>query len=251
MTQHAHLDPSAFFLAGGPVGVLLLHGFTGAPPEMRLLGDDLHAHGYTVSAPLLPGHGATVEAMNRCRWIDWAEHAAQALDELRSQCEQVFVGGLSMGAVLTLYLTAHHHGLSGAMLYSPAVLVADWMLPLSAILKYIIPIRTKSGGRNLNDPQAHLHLWSYDEHPIAAAHEFWKLQRRVRRRLPQVVCPLLIIHSTGDSVIHPQSAQYTYERAGSQDKTLLTLHDSGHCLTVDSEWEWVAERTRAFIQSHT
>ena len=42
MTRHPHLDPAPFFLEGGPVGVLLVHGFTGSPPEMRLVGDYLH-----------------------------------------------------------------------------------------------------------------------------------------------------------------------------------------------------------------
>lgn len=73
MTQNPHLDPSAFFLEGGATGVLLLHGYTGSPPEMRQIGDDLHARGCTVSAPLLPGHGATPEALNRWRWTDWAD----------------------------------------------------------------------------------------------------------------------------------------------------------------------------------
>ena len=61
MTRYSHLDPNSFFLQGGSMGVLLIHGFTGAPTEMRLLGGFLHQNGLTVSAPLLPGHGTTVE----------------------------------------------------------------------------------------------------------------------------------------------------------------------------------------------
>ena len=74
--------------------------------------------------------------------------------------------------------------------------------------------------------------------------------RRVRRLLPRVTCPLLIAHSPLDQAIHRHSARYTYERAGSTDKELLTLHDSGHCLTVDSEWESVSQKTYEFIQAH-
>ena len=74
--------------------------------------------------------------------------------------------------------------------------------------------------------------------------------QRVRRLLPGVTCPLLIVHSTLDQAIHPHSARYTYERAGSADKELVTLYDSGHCLTVDSEWESVAQKTYEFIQAH-
>ena len=250
MTRHSHLDPSPFFLEGGPVGALLIHGFTGAPPEMRLLGDYLHERGLTVSGPLLPGHGTSVEDMNRARWSDWTGHVEQSLADLQARCEKVFVGGLSMGALLTLYLAAHHPELSGAIAYSPAVVVADRLIYLSPIFKYLMPKKPKSGESDLTDPEADLRLWSYEDNPAFAAHELLKLVWRARRLLPQVTCPLLVIHSTLDQAIHPQSARRTYERAGSTDKELVTLHNSGHCLTVDSEWESVAEKTYEFIQAH-
>ncbi len=131
MTQHAHLDPSAFFLEGGytgegdRTGVLLIHGYTGSPTEMRWIGDYLHARGLTVSGPLLPGHGTTPEAMNRCRWTDWTGHVEAALADLRARCTRVFVGGLSMGSLLTLHLAARHPDLPrGDHRYSPAVWTA-------------------------------------------------------------------------------------------------------------------------------
>lgn len=37
-----------FFLPGSHKGVLLVHGFTGSPSEMILLGNDLYKRGYTV-----------------------------------------------------------------------------------------------------------------------------------------------------------------------------------------------------------
>ena len=250
MTQHAHLDPSPFFLDGGPTGVLLIHGYTGSPPEMRLIGDYLHQRGMTVSGPLLPGHGTSVADMNRCKWTDWTGHVEQALADLQARCELVFVGGLSMGAVLTLYLAAHHPELAGAIAYSPAVWVADRQIYLTPLVKYLTPTRPKSGESDLVDPQAGQRLWSYDEDPLFATHEFLKLSLRVRRLLPQVVCPLLVVYSTGDGAIHPQSAQRTYQRARSADKQLVEIHNSGHCITVDGQWEFVADKTYQFIREH-
>ncbi len=87
-------EPAPFFLDGGPTGILLIHGFTGSPPEMRLVGDYLHVAGLTVSAPLLPGHGTAIEDMNRVRWQDWAEHVEAAYQELRSRCELPAAGSL-------------------------------------------------------------------------------------------------------------------------------------------------------------
>jgi carboxylesterase len=249
MTKSPHLDPSPFFLEGGPVGVLLIHGFTGSPPEMRLLGDYLHQYGFTISGPCLPGHGTSVEDLNQRKWNEWANHVDRALVDLQARCQPVFVGGLSLGALLTFYLAAHHSEVAGAMAYSPAIMISDRRSHLVPVLKYVIRQLPKPED-DLTDPQARLRLWSYDMYPIPASHEVTKFIKQVKRLLPRVNCPLLIIYSTEDQTIHPNSAQFTYERVGSPDKELVRLHNSGHVVTVDREWETVAEKTHQFILDH-
>jgi alpha-beta hydrolase superfamily lysophospholipase len=118
--QNPHLDSSPFFLEGGPSGVLLLHGFTATPVEVKLMGQYLHERGYTVSGPLLPGHGTTIEAINVCSWRDWVDHAARAYAELTARCTRVFVGGESLGGLLTLYLGSAYPEIAGLILYAPA-----------------------------------------------------------------------------------------------------------------------------------
>lgn len=250
MTQHAHLDPSPFFLQAGATGVLLIHGYTGSPTEMRWVGDYLHRQGLTVAGPLLPGHGATSEAMNRCRWTDWTGHVERALAELQARCDRVFVAGLSMGSLLTLYLAGRHPDLAGIILYSPAVWVRNWRLYLAPIARYFVASQPKSGISDLVDPKADLQLWSYDVDPVGAAAELLKLMLRVRWNLGKITCPALIISSQGDSAIHPESARRTYARLGSRDKQWLTLEESGHCITVDVKWQWVAEQSYQFILNH-
>lgn len=250
MTRHAHLDPSPFFLAGGSTGVLLIHGYTGSPTEMRWIADSLHGRGFTVSGPLLPGHGTTPEAMNRCRWTDWTGHVEQALADLRARCSTVFVAGLSMGSLLTLYLARQHPDLPGAMLYSPAVWVQNRLLYLSPLARHFVGAQRKSEASDLVDPQADLQLWCYEVDPVGAAAELLKLMLRVRRSLAKITCPVLIIHSPGDRSIHPESARCTFERLGSRDKQLHTLEESGHCITVDVKWQWVADKSYEFMHAH-
>ena len=63
-------------------GILLLHGFTATPGTMRPLGEALHRDtGFTVYAPLLPGHGLTPEEMAKTRWYDWFRASQQAFDK--------------------------------------------------------------------------------------------------------------------------------------------------------------------------
>lgn len=244
-------DPTPFLLEGGATGVLLIHGFTGSPAEMRLLGEHLWKQGYAVSAPLLPGHGTTVTEMNRCHWQDWTAAAENALQDLQERCDTVFVAGLSMGSLLTLYLAAQHKNLPGIVLYAPAVWLSNASIYVTPLAKYLIATRPKSGKSDLTDPSAKSRIWSYDQEPVGAASELLRLILRVRRMLPQITCPLLIVHSTGDSRIHPQSAQRTCKRVHSTDCQIVTLENSGHCLTVDSEWRTVAELTTEFVCRHS
>lgn len=247
MTQHAHLDPAAFLLEGGSRGILLVHGFTGAPPELRLLGDFLHERGMTVAAPLLPGHGTTPEDMNTKRWEDWTDHVEGALADLRRRCDTVFVGGLSMGALLTVHLAARKPGIAGILLYAPALRIADRTLPLARLARHVMPLRPKKP-KNLADPASDQRIYSYDRSPVAAAAQLHRGCKRTRRDLPRVRCPALVVHATGDTVIHPRSAAETLALLGSSDKGMLGLHDSGHCLTADKEWQVVAGRSLAFVE---
>jgi carboxylesterase len=247
MVQNAQLDPAPFFLEGGRTGVLLIHGYTGAPPEMRWVGDYLHQRGFTVSAPQLPGHGTTPHDMNRRRWREWTAHVEQALDMLQARCRPVFVAGLSMGSLLALHLAIRRPALPGIVLYSPAVWVSNRLLALAPFAKHFKQTRPKSGKSDLFDPEARGRLWSYDVDPVAAAAELLGLMRAVRRRLSDVTCPALILYSRCDRTIHAESAQRTFARLGSRDKQLVALDASGHCITVDGERELVAARTYEFI----
>src|SRR5689334_6828638 len=93
-----------FEAEGGPVGVVLSHGFTGTPQSLRPWAEYLAAAGFTVSLPLLPGHGTRWQDLNATRWTDWYGEIERAFDRLRGRCDQVFAGGLSMGGTLVLRL---------------------------------------------------------------------------------------------------------------------------------------------------
>ncbi len=67
-----------FSAAGGPEGVLVLHGFTGNPFSMRTLAQRLGEAGHTVELPLLPGHGTAIDDMIETRWDDWSSAAEAA-----------------------------------------------------------------------------------------------------------------------------------------------------------------------------
>src|SRR5260370_19445811 len=106
---------------GGPVGVLVLHGFTGSPRTIRPWAEHLAEAGLTVSAPRLPGHGTTWQDLARTGWRDWYGCAEEAFTALTAKCDQVFVTGLSMGACLALRLAeVHGKTVSGVVVVNPS-----------------------------------------------------------------------------------------------------------------------------------
>src|SRR5690349_17638544 len=109
---------------GGPVGVLVLHGFTGNPQSMRPLAEGFAAAGYSVEMPLLTGHGTVVEDMLDTTWADWSADAEAAYQRLAARTETVVVAGLSMGGSLTLWLATQHPELPGIICVNPATQAA-------------------------------------------------------------------------------------------------------------------------------
>ena len=95
------------------------------------------------------------------------------------------------------------------------------------------------GDDDLGDPQAVERGWSYDETPLWGASEVYLLQQKVRRALPQIHQPILIVQGRRDAHLHPRAAEELYDAVASTDRTLVWLEHSGHNLLIDGERESV------------
>ena len=251
MSTSSSLDPSPFVLEAGQVGILLIHGFTASPTQMRLIATVLHQHGLTVAAPLLSGHGTSLADLSKQRWQNWTKHVDLALSDLKSRCKTVSVAGISLGSLLALYLASEHPDLKGVILYSPLVKMPGGLgIHLVPLLKYIVREVPKAPDF-VTDPHALDQLWDYRSVSLFAVHEMVRLRARVQSLLPRITTPTLIIYSTLDRLIARNSAKFTYDQIGASDKTLMALHNSGHDVTLDSEWEKVADYTYQFIRKHS
>jgi carboxylesterase len=253
MTSADKPTPTPIFLPGGKTGILLVHGFTGSPPEMSLIAEYLHGKNLTVSAPLLPGHGTTPQELNRTHWEDWVNHAEAALAEIRSKCDPVFIGGLSLGSLIALQLAEVDHEIPGIIVYSPAVMLRSRGGILVPIIDHFVRLLPKSKLQkdDLFDSRAKDRIWDYDQVPLVALGQLLEFGRKVRRNLGEVNCPMLVVYSTQDMSIHERSAQTVFDKIRSTQKKMVTLHKSGHVVTLDQEWLEVAEQTYRFIQENT
>ncbi|MGZ4486244.1 MAG: alpha/beta hydrolase, partial [Nocardioidaceae bacterium] len=125
---------------GGPVGVLLCHGFTGTPQSLRPWAEHLAAHDLTVSLPRLPGHGTTWREMNLTTWEDWYAELDRALTQLRARCDEVFVMGLSMGGTLVLRLAQERAGhVAGVVVVNASLATERKDAKLLPLLSKVLP----------------------------------------------------------------------------------------------------------------
>ena len=244
------LDLNPFFFEGGPTGCLLIHGFSGSPPEMRLMGEYLAGKGLTVLGVRLAGHGTTPEDMARTGWRDWVASAEEGLRELESLCEQVFVAGLSMGGLITLHLAAHHP-LAGIVAMAAPAYITDWRFRFLPLAQYFIRWVTPDIESDLTDSEAEKRLSSYRVLPVRCIVSLGQLMRLARRELPQVKAPALIMQGEKDHHVPVDSARVIFEELGTAEKEIVWWPNSGHCITVDSEREAVWARAHEFIVKHS
>jgi len=251
--KSASVNPVRFESGSGTTGVLLLHGYTGSPPEVALLGEFLAARGMRVVAPLLPGHGTSAQDLNRQSWRDVADAAAAELYDLQGECEHVFVGGLSMGGLLALYLGEHCAGIAGILSMSSPLYAKSklrFLLPIARRLVDTIP-KSNAPDLSVHDPSCARFLWSYDCEALQFASELISLIAKVRRDLAKVHAPLLVFAGAHDNTVPPKAAYEIVKRASSPHKKLVLLANSGHCLSVDSERQEVFATTARWIQEIT
>jgi carboxylesterase len=238
----------AFSFEGGPVGALLVHGFTGSPYSMRPWGEHLAANGLTVLGPRLPGHGTRWQEMNLTRWQDWYGEVERSFDTLRRRCDDVFVMGLSMGGTLSLRL-AEEKGddLAGVVTVNASLLTLRKDAKLLPVLSKLVP-SVKAIGDDIKKPGTT--EMAYDRTPLRAAASMAQLWRVVQADLGRVTQPLLAFRSADDHLVEPASGAMLLAKVGSSDVREVVLHDSYHVATLDNDAPLIYAESLAFVRSH-
>ncbi|TCO74820.1 alpha/beta hydrolase [Marinisporobacter balticus] len=241
---HHYTKP--FFHEGNDEGCLLIHGFTGTPAHMQLLGKALNKEGYTVNGILLKGHGTCVEDMNECNWKDWMQDAVDGYERLRKKCSKVYVLGLSMGGVLSLLL-AEKYPVERIVSIATPVLIYDRFALLAPIVKYFMPYKKwkSEPTQGQNDTKNSI---AYASIPIGAVPSLLKLMKQAKKNLSKITCPTLIVQSHMDQTVKPMSAQMIYDKISSKEKEILWLKRSKHVCTSGPEVKCIHEKIIAFLE---
>ena len=267
------IQDAEFFLKGGHAGVLLVHGLTGTPAEMALLGKGLNKAGFTVHGVQLAGHCGSEDDLLASGWRDWCASVQDAAARMRQNCSHMFVAGLSMGALLALDLAAEQPDwIAGVGVLGATFRYDGWGIPPIARLSFLLPALKRLGlfGRTsfverapygLRDERIRarisMAMFSQDSsvaglpgNPWHSLAELHTLAVRTRRRLPRVTAPCLVAHATEDDVASLQYNAGLVMRRVSGPVELLPLADSYHMITIDRERRLLIERLAEFFTRH-
>lgn len=266
---HTRIRQADFFLHGGRAGVLLIHGLTGTPAEMRFVGKGLHRAGFTVHGMQLAGHCGDEADLLRTGWRDWYRSVGDAASALRERVDHLFVAGLSMGAVLALKLAADRpHDVDGVAAYGTTFRYDGWSIPPIARLSFLLPLVTRLGiGRQrrfmesfpygIKDERIRQRIAGsmlagdsaaagLPGNPWPSLAEFYQLAAGMRRQLGRVCAPCLVMHAAEDDVASVGNAHLVARSVSGPVETVL-LDDSYHMITVDQQRDHVIARSADFF----
>lgn len=238
--------------AGNDVGIVLVHGFTGSPFEVRFLGEQLAREGFTIRAPLLPGHGTTLDDLDRTTWNDWTEAVERAVDAMHIRCGRVAIVGQSLGGLLALHLASHRRDVTCvASLAAPLWLeglsarVAAWTTrgPLRGVRA--IP---KLGGSDVRDKRVKRENPCYPAIPTKALAQLLDFMHVVEDALPRVSQPVLVVHARQDHTAPVACAAKIAELT--RAVRVRILDRSYHLIAADVERDIVAAEVTTFLRRH-
>jgi len=219
-----------------PGAVLLLHGYNDSPQAIASFAHALHARGWSVRVPLLPGHGRTLQAFAASTADEWVAAARHELNAALATHASVAVGGLSMGGAIAMVLAAKHPNVKAVVGFAP-FLHAAWPLRLLMLAAPIASLGGRyvwsGGGRSVHDPDALAAMISYGRSTPGLLVQLGRVLRMARAVLPRVRQPVLVMASREDNRIPPSATEEAFAMIGSTDKTLHWTSGAGHVVTVD------------------
>ena len=243
--QNANLDGATFTLDGQKdICVILVHGFTATTVEVRPLAEYLNQRGFSVVAPLLPGHGTNPDDLNQTTWKEWVDKVEIVHRRCATDYKNVFIGGESMGGVLSLYVAAMNPEITGILLFAPAIMVEK--LSFSRYMRFFRKEVKKTNSEE--NHKSDLFPWQgYKVNPTKAAYQLYLLQQATKKKLKEINQPTIIFQGKYDKTISMEGPILIYNQIQSDKKELILLENSEHCVLLERDFQLLSRKAEEFI----
>jgi carboxylesterase len=248
--------------------VLLVHGLTGVPLEMKFIGKALHKEGFTVVCPLLEGHAKGTKELLKTNWRDWYATIEKTFLALRERFKKVYVAGICVGGMIGLNLAAEYGEMvEGAAIYSAAIRYDGWNIPVHGFLSFLIPLignlpPLRYMGFDERPPygikddrlrkiilRSDILKETHHNFPYPMLKEMYALNSEMEKKYQKIKAPTLLLHAKNDDLSHYRNSEYIYKKI-TAPKEMHLLEDSYHMIHIDKERDKVAKMTTDFFNKH-
>jgi esterase/lipase len=206
---------------------------------MLPLAYHLHTYGLTVYVVRLRGHGTSPYDLQQRSWQEWYASVLRGYRCLQAVTEVQFAGGMSTGGALALYLAAQRLGpLRGIFAIGAPIKLQQRFLRLVPVVKTV---------RDFVRAEPENPCTNYTYHPLQAVRQLIQFIEEYQQVLSQVTVPTLLVQARGDPTVHPDSAQYIYDRLQLPDKKILWKAIDRHVIVSARDTE-VHDDILTFLQ---
>jgi len=252
--EQRHLVNQPFFFAGNnKKGVLLVHGWTSTPYEVRRLGEYLNRSGYTVLGMQLSGHGSVPRDLEGIKREQWGQDTAAGYQQLKQTCEKVYICGTSIGATLAVGLAHKNQEIAGLVLMATPYKIR-YELAVSFFAKLLVRFgvkyRKKFYPPTFGAATTITRVISYQTYPLSSVLETFELIKESRLYYPRITQPCFVLQSTHDHIVSADSINMIYDEISSKIKRKKYIEKAYHTFISDIKNEHVFIDILAFLDAN-
>jgi carboxylesterase len=249
--ERSLLNKPFYFKGTNGKGVLLVHGWTSTPYEVRRLGKYLNENGYTVCGPRLKGHGTVPKDLENVKWQQWISDIDEAYKKLKNDCGKVFICGTSIGANLAVNFAAQGRDVSGLVLMATPYKIKfeKIVVAYAKFIKHFKKYNKKFYPPTFGVSTTITRLISYQAYPIKSALEAFDLVKKSREVMPEIKQPCLMLQSNHDHIVAMNNLDLMYADIGSSNKQKKYIKQAYHTFISDIKNEHVFEDILSFLKS--
>lgn len=252
--EERHLLNKPFFFKGtNGRGVLLVHGWSSTPYELRRLGKYLNDDGYTVLGIQLAGHGTVPKDLENIRWQQWMMDVRNGYKKLQENCEKVYVGGTSIGANLAMILAKEENSVAAVVLMATPYrmrMERTGLFFVKILLKFKEKYRKKYYPPTFGSSATITRLISYQSYPVKNLLEVYEVVKAARSNLLKIIQPCFVLQSTHDHIIAKNSLECIYDGIGSKIKKKKYIKKAYHTFISDIRNEHVFQDILNFLNEN-
>lgn len=246
---------SIFIDKKSQIGILMIHGFTSTPDQFKELSVFLANKGFSVSAPIIAGHGTNPADLEKTGPEDWKKSVKDAYLEFKKVSPKIFIIGNSFGSNLGFWLVKEFNNEPCAIVSLGAPIFMRYhKFTLCRLYTYGLIRKNYRKPRRIyrTDYTDFDDEVTYPIIPCKSLRDFFNfIKNETVPNLNKIKIPIFVGQSDSDNVVKPKSATYIYENVGSRFKRIYWFPGKAHVIMSHQRRDELFEKIYSFIKETT